>query len=179
MARQAPNAIDAADAHQSTRSALHHRIHKWMKGCRHTRVVGCEGSCDYLNVGPIGRINANADAGARNHYMGDALTLRAGMSSSHNLIRHRHVGQINLATVFADLMGVRPYLNFFCAPRHQRQAIAGLVEAPRQRPSNAAGRTRDEYEFGHPVVQSPNHWALGTSMPLTRPLSCRTRSRLL
>jgi hypothetical protein len=142
--RQAADGRDAGHAHQRARATCAHRRHEGVEGGRQAHVVEREHLAHHVEVGALGGVHADADAGGGHHHVGQALRGDAASAGRDDGIGVGHVGAVHGRAPGAQALRAAPGLQQLGAPRHQRQPPAGLGVARRQRLADAAGSAGDE-----------------------------------
>ena len=144
MSRQAADAGDASDADQRAGSALAHRLQEGLEGRGHAEVVGLERGAQLFEIGELGAVDADADAGAGNHHVGHAVRLDALAADGGDAIDIAHVGAIDGDAVGAETLRRSPRCDGFTAARDERKPETGACIARCERLANAARRAGDE-----------------------------------
>ena len=120
MARQAADTRHAADANQSTTPTLSHGRDERLESRSHANVIDGEGACHDVNVFPLGRIHADADARVGNDNIRHALAFQASLPGGHEGHGFRHICTINFVAGRGYSMGASPCFYRISPPRRQR-----------------------------------------------------------
>ena len=124
-------------------------VTKGWKVAARPRLLVSKVRAHHLEVAEHRGVHADADAGVGDHHVGQALRGDAGAAGGGDAVDVAHVGGVDGAACRIQALRLRPGLDLAGAPRHQRQPVAGAVEAPGQRLADAAGGAGDEDQRRH------------------------------